>query len=98
MEEKKEKEGEKKGEKEGEKEGEKKEEKEEEQARTKKLNDHELNSLDYKEAIKLDKRTYLQYYWSLIKTKHILIFTFLPTKDYNSYIIKIELFLFSVYF
>ena len=96
LEEKKEKEGEKKGEKEGEKEGEKKEEKEEEQARTKKLNDHELNSLDYKDAIKLDKRTYLQYYWSLIKTKHILIFTFLPTKDYNSYIIKIELFLFSV--
>ena len=31
------------------------------------LNDQELNSLEYKKAIKIDKRTYIQYYWSLIK-------------------------------
>ena len=64
----------------------------------KELNDYEINSLDYKDAIELDKRTYLQYYWSLIKTKHLLIFTFYFDKtktDYNSYIIKIELFLFA---
>ena len=59
------------------------------------INDYELNSLNYKDAIKLDKRSYLQYYWSLIKAKQLLIFTFYNTKDYNSYIIKIELFLFS---
>ena len=62
---------------------------------SKKLNDYELNSLDYKDAIELDKRTYLQYYWSLIKTKQLIVFTFYFNKDYNSYIIKIELFLFA---
>ena len=61
-----------------------------------KLNDYELNSLTYKDALELDKRTCLEYYWSLIKTKQLLIFTFYFTKDYNSYIIKIELFLFSI--
>jgi len=62
------------------------------------LNDYELNSLDYKDAIKIDQRTYIQYYCSLIRTKHLLIFTFYFNKayiDYNSYIIKIELFLFA---
>ena len=59
------------------------------------FNDTELNSLEYKEALKIDKRKYFQYYWSLIKKKHLLIFTFLPNKDYNSIIIKICLFLFG---
>ena len=38
----------------------------------------------------------MQYYWSLIKAKQLLIFTFYFNKDYNSYIIKIELFLFAI--
>ena len=59
------------------------------------LNDYEVNSLEYQDTIEIDKRSYIQYYWSLIKTKHLLVFTFYPTKDYNSYIIKIELFLFA---
>ena len=58
-------------------------------------NDTELNSLEYKEALKIDKRNYLQYYWSLIKKKQLLIFAFYPTNDYNSMIIKICLFLFA---
>ena len=58
-------------------------------------NDSELNSLEYKEALEIDKRTYFQYYISLIKKKQILIFTFYPNNDYNSMIIKICLFLFS---
>ena len=40
------------------------------------INDYELNNLLYNEAIELDKRTYCQYYWSLLKLKHLLIFTF----------------------
>ena len=60
-----------------------------------KLNDYELNFLGYKEAIDLDKRSYMEYYWSLIKTKQLIVFTFYFNKDYNSYIIKIELFLFA---
>ena len=58
-------------------------------------NDYELNNLSYKEALKIDKRSYLQYYFSLLKIKHILIFTFYTSSDYNSKIIKIILFLFS---
>ena len=58
-------------------------------------NDFELNTLNYKEALKYDKRTYFQYYWSLLKIKQIIIFTFFPVKDYNSFIIKFNLFCFS---
>ena len=52
----------------------------------------ELNFLSYKIALKKDKRTYCQYYWSLLKKKHIILFSFYPNKDYNSQIIKIFLF------
>ena len=66
----------------------------------KKLNDEELNILTYKEAIKLDKRTYCQYYWALLKKKQIILFAFISTTDYNIRIIKIALFIvsFSLYF
>ena len=55
--------------------------------------DNEINSLVYKEAIIIDNRTFFQYYISLLKSKHILIFSFY-TNDHNSKIIKITLFLF----
>ena len=58
-------------------------------------NDEELNNLPYKLALKFDKRTYWEYYISLLKTKHIIIFTFCYNKDYNSKIIKIDLFFIS---
>ena len=57
--------------------------------------DYEINNFSYKEALKIDKRNYFQYYVSLIKSKHILIFTFYNNKDYNSLAIKICLFFFS---
>ena len=58
-------------------------------------NDYELNDLSYKKALNLGKRTYFLYYISLLKIKHILIFTFYTNTDYNSKKIKIILFLFS---
>ena len=58
----------------------------------KSYNDKELNSLDYEEAFENDKRTFIQYYLSLLRTKHILIFTFCQFRDYNSQIIKIYIF------
>ena len=58
-------------------------------------NDEELNNLEYKLTLKLDKRTFCQYYLSLLKIKHALIFTFFNNTDYNSKIIKIDLFLFN---
>ena len=60
-----------------------------------KYNNYELNNLSYNEALKIDKRTYIEYYLSLLKTKHIFFFSFCPLNDYNSRIIKIILFLFS---
>ena len=54
----------------------------------------ELNSLPYIEALKKDKRTYIQYYFSLLKKKQIILFSFYPNKDYNSQIIKSFLFFF----
>ena len=58
-------------------------------------NDIELNSLTYQKAILYDKRTYSQYYCSLIRQKHLIIFTFISKIDYNLFIIKLSLFIFS---
>ena len=55
-------------------------------------NSRELNQLTYQLAIKYDQRTFSEYYISLIQTKHPLIFSFYSSKDYNSRIIKINLF------
>ena len=55
----------------------------------------ELNLMDYSEAKKLDKRNNLEIYFSLVKTNHPLISSFLPNNDYNSLTIKICLFFFS---
>ena len=60
-----------------------------------KKSDVELNDLDYNSAIKIDQRTYLEYYFSLLRTKHFLFFSFWPTFDYNSRTLKIFLFFFS---
>ena len=64
------------------------------------LNDQEMNSLEYEKAIKYDRRTYCQYYWSLLRKKQLILFTFLPANDYNIVSIKIALFItsFSLYF
>ena len=59
------------------------------------LNDHELNTLEYELAIEVDKRTYIQYYWSLLKRKQLILFSFYPINDYNLVIIKMCLFLIS---
>ena len=37
-------------------------------------NDNELNELPYKLALIYDKRTYIQYYLSLLRAKHLFIF------------------------
>ena len=56
------------------------------------LNDAELNSLPYKKALLKDKRSFAQYYISLVKANHLFIFAFFNNNDYNSKIIKIFLF------
>ena len=54
-----------------------------------------MNHLLYDLALKHDKRPYCQFYISLIKTKHEFIYAFIFNKDYNSKIIKIDLFIFG---
>ena len=58
----------------------------------KSYNDYELNELNYEEALKKDIRTFWQLHPSLLKTNHILIFSFCQLNDYNSYMIKIYIF------
>ena len=53
--------------------------------------DEEINNLSYNLAIRNDKRTFCEFYISLLKTKHNLINSFC-NNDYNSKIIKIDLF------
>ena len=57
-------------------------------------NDKELNELDYKLALKHDKRKMINIYFSFLKTDHILI-KILNSKDYNSRFIKIFLFFYN---
>ena len=40
------------------------------------FNDEEINNLSYKLALKFDKRNYCQFYLSLLKTNHIIFFSF----------------------
>ena len=61
----------------------------------KELTDEEKNDLDYEKAIIEDKRTFLQYYISLLKRGHLIIFTFITTDDYNLRQIKVLLFIVS---
>ena len=65
-----------------------------------KLSDIELNSMKYKKALMYDKRTFMQYYSSLLKKNHLVFFSFYCQKDYNPQIIKIFLFFFffSIHF
>ena len=60
-----------------------------------KYTDKELNDFPYKKAIQFDKRTYWEYYLSLIRTNHLLFFSFFKAFDYNSISIKIFLFFFN---
>ena len=53
-------------------------------------NEKELNELNFKSAIKYDKRNFIQIYYSFLKVDHIII-KILNSTDYNSRIIKIYL-------
>ena len=58
-------------------------------------NDFDVNSLSYKKALLYDKRTFIEYYISLLKEDNLLIFSFYcGIQDYNLQIIKIFLFFF----
>ena len=57
------------------------------------INDHEKNIQPYELALKDALQSYWDYYFSLIRSKHLFILTFYTFNDYNSRVIKISLFL-----
>ena len=48
-----------------------------------KKTENEINYLKYDKALKLDKRSFINTYWSTIRREHIIIFTFCVCNDYN---------------
>ena len=57
-----------------------------------------LNALDYEDALKHDKRTFIQYYFSLLRINHLFMFSFITKNDYNPRVIKmLSFFLFFCY-
>ena len=57
--------------------------------------ENELNSLSYNDALKYDSRAYFSFYFSLVKSNHLLFFSFIQKFDFNSGIIKMYLFFFN---
>ena len=57
--------------------------------------DTELDNMDYEQAIIYDHRTFLQYYWSVLKQNQLIIFTFFQVDDFNLIYAKIALFIIS---
>ena len=60
------------------------------------LSDFELNELEYWEAVKLDKRTFIQIYFSKLKREHLILFTFFVCDDLNLLYIKYAKFMFLI--
>ena len=61
-----------------------------------KLDEFELNNLEYDKATVLDKRVFIDIYWSVLKREHIIIFTFFIRNDHNILYIKFARFIFLV--
>ena len=53
------------------------------------LTDIEKDLLTYERAKLIDKRTYCGYYWSLLKLRQLIIFTFFSYDDFNFFLIKL---------
>ena len=52
------------------------------------MDEYDLNNLNYKDAIKIDKRTFIQIFCSMVRKKHIIIFVFYTKNDYNLIYLK----------
>ena len=61
-----------------------------------KSTDNELNKMYFREAILYDKRSFFNYFCSLMRTKNLLFFAFIIRNDFNARTIKI-CFLFLIF-
>ena len=64
-----------------------------------KYTDNEMNNFPYYNALLLDRRNFFQIYFSLIKTKHLLIFALNCENDFNPRTMKINFmfFIFAIF-
>ena len=67
-----------------------------EKTKDEKLDNFELNNLEFNLAKQLDKRDFLEIYWSLLRREHIIFFTFFVRNDYNIIYVKLARFIFLV--
>ena len=58
------------------------------------LDGYELNNLEYDSSKILDKRNFIETYWSLLKREHLVIFTFITKDDHNIIFVKYPRFVF----
>ena len=58
-------------------------------------NDYEINMISFETALKCDKRTFGDYYCSLIKNKQLILYSFCDYNSYNSSIVKKIIFFLS---
>ena len=53
------------------------------------LTDIEIDSLSFSKAKEIDQRTYYGFYWSQLKYRQLILFTFFSFNDYNFFFIKV---------
>ena len=58
-----------------------------------KLDNFELNELNYDKAYELDNRSLLKTYWSVLLREHLFLLTFVAYNDYNIFYIELNKFL-----
>ena len=61
-----------------------------------KYSEFELNNLEYHEAIIYDKRTFFEMYWSKLKRRHLILFSFFAKNDFNLIYVKIVRFIIEI--
>ena len=60
------------------------------------FDDFELNELPYGKAVDYDKRSFLYFYWQLLRREHLIFFTFFSLGDNNIFAIKLSKFIFAI--
>ena len=61
-----------------------------------KLDNYELNNLEYERAKQLDKRKLIDIYWSVLNREHLILSTFCNKNDYNIIYIKFARLIFLI--
>ena len=70
--------------------------KENKEIKEKKYDNFELNNMEYLKALKVDKREFIDIYWSILKREHIIIFSFFIRNDHNILYLKFARLIFSI--